>query len=201
MASENLLEQLAAHDERVTAAQVRAQQLARQGAEHDAGLGRLKSERIGAYAAGDEDAAKKLTTRATRAATRSTELAERREGAELAARRAQGARDAFITQNLAGLIAEHRPAAVEAVRRIEAALADLAGGIAAWHAVARQSEAFLRVAGHGTHGMPDLPIQQLARELERVAGDALPLPLPGEQFAPTAAKADDEGQQLVEVFE
>lgn len=197
----SLLEQLAGHDEQVRAAQTRAQQLAREGAEHDAELGRLKAERIAAYSADDEAAAKKLRTRAATAATHSTELEERRQGAELAARRVQGERDAFITQNLTGLIAERRPAALEAVRRIEAAIADLSDGIAAWHAVARGSEAFLRVAGYGTRGMPELPVQQLARELERVAANGLPVPLPGAQFA-TMPRAERDGEDArVEVFE
>ena len=192
MASQTLLEQLAVHDECVKDAQTRAQQLARQGAEHEAGVQRLKAERIAAYSAGDEDAAKKLKMQATRAAARSTELDERRQGAELAARRAQDEREVFIRANFPRLIDERRPAAIEAVRRVESAIADLSDAVGGWHAEARQAEALLREAGYGTRGMPDgLPVQRIVRELERVAADGLPAPLPGAQHAPTAPKADD----------
>ena len=206
MTAQSLLEQLAAHDERVKVATQRVQQLGRQGAEHAAGLERLKAERVAAYAADDEDAARKLKTQATRAATRSTELDERRQGAELAARRVQDEREVFIRENFSGLIDERRPAAVEAVRRIESAIADLGDAVDAWHAEARRVEALLREVGYGTRGMPDsLPVKRLVRELERVAADGLAAPLPGAQHAPTAPKpadleeeADDDGQ-LVEV--
>ena len=192
MTAQSLLEQLAAHDERVRDAQTRAQRLARQGAEHEAGVQRLKAERIAAYSAGDEGAAKKLKMQATRAAARSTELDERRQGAELAARRAQDERERFIRDSFSGLIDERRPAAIEAVRRVEAAIGDLSDAVGAWHAEARQVEALLREAGFGTRGMPDgLPVQRLVRELERVAVNGLPAPLPGAQHAPTAPKADD----------
>ena len=135
-----LLDELAAHDERVAVAAQRARELARRITEHGEALERLSGERIEAYAGGHEKAALALRKQAGDAEAQAGELEERRQGAVIATRTAHHERDVFIAANHAALVSERAPIAIAAVEMIEAAIAALAQGAEAW-----QSEAALQV--------------------------------------------------------
>ena len=108
-----MLDELAAHDERVGAASQRARELAQSISEHGEALERLKGERIEAYAAGDEKAASALKEQSVELEAQFGELLERRQGADIATRTAQRERDKFVAANHAKLVSERSPAADE----------------------------------------------------------------------------------------
>jgi len=174
-----LLDELAAHDERVRAAGQRARELAQTLAEHGQALERLKGERIAAYAASDEKAASALRKQAGDAEALGVELQERRLGADIATRSAQDERGVFIAANHAALVAERAPIAHAAAKMIEAAIAALGEGVQAWQAEATVQVALLRsVAGRDGREIPDLHLAQLARDLRRAIAGGVPVPLP-----------------------
>jgi len=182
-----LLDELAAHDERVRAAGQRARELVQTLAEHGQALERLKGERIAAYAAGDEKAAGVLRKQAGDAEALGVELQERRQGADIATRSAQDERDVFIAANHAALVAERAPIAHAAAKAIEDAIAALGEGVQAWQAEATAQVALLRpVAGRDGREIPDLHLAQLARDLRRAAADGVPSPLPRAAVPPVA---------------
>jgi len=193
-----LLDELAGHDTRMAAARQRARALSQSAAEHADAIGRLKEERVAAYSQDDERKANALKKRTTEAADKAVELEERRQGADIAARRTQVERDAFIAANHAALVGERAPAARAAVKAIEDATAALAEGVKAWRAEATSQLDLLRpVAGRDGREIPDLQIDQLARDLQRAVQAGVPAPLPPQPAAPvTRAKAGqvvDEG--------
>ena len=101
-------------------------------------------------------------------------------GAELAARRAQQARDAYIAQNHGELVAERTPQVKQAVRAIEEAIAALGRAMADWQQEAAVQRELLRpVEGRNGREIPELTIQQAARELIRdLERKGIPTPLP-----------------------
>ena len=174
-----LLDELAAHDERVRAAGQRARELVQTLAEHGQALERLKGERIAAYAAGDEKAASALRKQAGDAEALGVELQERRQGADIAARSAQDERDKFIAQHHGKLVDERAPIAHAAAKAIEDAIAALGEGVQAWQDEAMAQVALLRsVTGRDGREVPDLHLAQLARDLRRAIADGIPVPLP-----------------------
>ena len=174
-----LLDELAGHDARMAAARQRARSLAQAAAEHADAIGRLKEERVAAYSQDDERKANALKRRTTEAADKAGELEERREGADIAAQRAQRDRDLFVSANHGGIVAERAPSAREAVKMIEDAIAALTEGVRAWRAEAAIQVDLLRpVAGRDGREIPDLPIYQLVRDLGRAVQAGVPAPMP-----------------------
>jgi len=192
-----LLDQLAELDERVSASRLRARALAEAIAEHARSIEQLKGERIGAYSEDDERKAAALKKRTAEAADKAVELEERRQGADIAARRLQVGRDAFVAEHHAELVAERAPVALAAVKAIEDATAALAEGVAAWRAEAGIQVDLLRpVAGRDGRDVPDLHIHQPVRDLLRAVRGGVPAPLPRPAAPVTRAKAGpavDEG--------
>ena len=172
------LDALAALDERVTMAQQRVQSLAQTVGEHAQTVAQIKEQRIHAYSADDEDSARRLKARTTKAEAQAVELGERHMGAEVAARRAQAERDAYVCEHHAALVAERAPSARAIAQRIEDAIGELGEAVAAWTAEGQVQAALLRTTGANTAGIPDLSIRQLARELQRAARDGVVAPLP-----------------------
>lgn len=77
-----------------------------------------------------------------------TDLDERRQGADLAVRRAQAERDGYVAEAYRQLVAERTPGAQQAVQAIRTALAALDAGVSAWIAEAQTQAALTRhVAG------------------------------------------------------
>ena len=189
-----LLDRLAELDERVSASRQRARSLAEAIAEHARSIEQLKGERIDAYSEDDERKAAALKKRAAEAADKAVELEERRQGADIAARRTQVERDAFIAANHAAIVGERAPVAHAAVKAIEDATAALAEGMEAWRTEAGVQVALLRaVAGRD---VPDLHIHQPVRDLLRAVQGGVPAPLPRPAAPVTRAKAGpavDEG--------
>ena len=188
-----LLDELAGLDARMAAARQRARSLSQSAAEHAAAIGRLKEERVAAYSQDDERKANALKKRTTEAADKAVELEERRQGADIAARRTQVERDAFIAANHAALVRERAPAARAAVTAIEDATAALAEGVKAWRAEAASQLDLLRpVAGRDGREIPDLQIDQIVRDLGRAVQAGVPAPLPPQptisQPAPPASR-------------
>ena len=183
-----LLDQLAEHDARVTASRLRARALAEAIAEHERSIEQLKGERIGAYSEDDERKAAALGKRTVDAEAKAVELEERRQGAVIAAQRAQRARDLFVAANHGALVAERAPIAHAAVTAIEVATAALAEGVKAWQAEAGVQVGLLRpVAGRDGRDVPDLAVAQLARDLQRATAGGVPSPLPRAAVQPVCA--------------
>jgi len=195
-----MLDELAAHDERVGAASQRARELAQSISEHGEALERLKGERIEAYAAGDEKAASALKEQSVELEAQFGELLERRQGADIATRTAQRERDAFVAANHARLVSERAPIAHAAVKLIEDAIGALAAGVEAWQSEAALQVHLLRsVAGRDGREVPDLPVQQLVRDLRRAASGGVPAPLPVSPAVspPSALDAPADGSAVI----
>jgi len=174
-----MLDELAAHDERVGAASQRARELVQSISEHGEALERLKGERIEAYAAGDEKAASALKEQSVELEAQFGELLERREGADIATRTAQRERDKFVAANHVALVAEREPLGRAAVKAIMDATAALVAGVEAWQSEASTQVFLLRsVAGRTGREVPDLPVAQLVRDLRRAVAGGVPAPLP-----------------------
>ena len=185
-----MLDELAVLDEQVSAAHHRARELAQTIAQHAQSIEQLRAARIAAYADGVESAAAAAKTKAATAEAHAVELEERRLGADVAARRAQRERDAFVAANHARLVSERAPIAHAAVKLIEDAIGALAAGVEAWQSEAALQVHLLRsVAGRDGREVPDLPVQQLVRDLRRAAADGVPAPLP--RPAPSHTVLDD----------
>jgi len=82
------------------------------------------------------------------------------------------------------------------VEAIEAAVAALAAGVAAWRAEFDAQTALLRaVPGQDSRSIPDLPIEDLARDLRRAVEGGVPAPLPRPSPAPSPSALDDADKQ------
>jgi hypothetical protein len=154
-------------------------------------LEQLKHDRITAYANADEDSAKRLVKQTTAAEAKAKELAERVAGAELAARRAQQARDAYIAQHHDQLVFERAPRAYRAVTAIEQTITAFAKAIDDWHQEAAAQRELLRpVEGRNGQEIPDLTIHQAARDLFRqLERKGIPAPLPQGSLAGQCARS------------
>lgn len=126
------LDALAELAERSVDARAQVRALTQAEAEHAQAMQQLKAERIAAYSEADEQKATALKRKAARAAAKASELEERRAGAELAAKRAQQAHDAYRAEHVRELLAEITPEAQAAARRLRDAAVECA---AAWTAL------------------------------------------------------------------
>lgn len=175
------LEQLAEHNQRVADAAKRVQALRRDKDQAQANDAQLAEQRIEAFAADDERAAKAVQSKRTKLAGQIEDLDARLTGAERAAARAQAERDAYIAQNVRALTSERVPAATAAAEALEQWAARGCELLAAWHAVEQETLALLRVVpGVDGRSVPQITeVDQAVRDLARAAG-TVPPPLPSD---------------------
>jgi len=196
-----LLDELAGFDARMAAARQRARALTDAIAEHARSIEELKRERIDAYSDDDERKAAALKKRTVDAAAKAVELDERRQGADIAATKAQRERDAFVAENHAALVSERIPVATAAVKQIEDAIAALGEGVRLWTAEQQAQVDLLRpIPGRDGREVPELQCRELVRDLRRATADGVPMPVPEVREKARRELADKSDDVRMEVF-
>jgi len=189
-----LLDQLAEHGERLSAARQRGRELAQAIADQQQQIEQHRIARVAAYGAGDEATASRLRKESFELEAEAGELALRREGAGVAVREAERERDVFIGENHGALVAEREPLGRAAVQSITDAIGELAQGVKAWEAESRiQIELLRPIPNLDGRDLPDLHIAQFVRDLRRAAEGGIPMPVPRPRPAPPAPVPVDAG--------
>ena len=189
-------DELAQHEQRVGEAQQRARALGRDLAELAGKVTELKQQRVQAYADEDERKATQLSKRIVDAQAKQEEIDERRQGAELASRRADAERTEWIRDHYRDLVAEIEPEAREAARTIDELSEQLLAALKAWQDVSGKVAALAHTAGHAGRA-PTLEWDEIARSLRR-RPKPTPLPLPGPRMAATVVPEHDPDEQVRE---
>lgn len=140
---------------------------------------RLKAERIDALAGGDDELAERLQAHRVEAERVVGDLEDRLTAAQLAATRAEAARQRFASDNIDGLLGEHARDAQAAADGVTAALDQLAAAVEQWRAAEAATNHLLRLGGRPRERPAQFPseIGDLVRRLSR-ASATIPAPMP-----------------------
>ncbi len=174
-----VLAALAAHDERLATVTQRARSIATDIQTATGDIQKLTADRVGAFAADDEDAARRAEATRAKVEATLTDLQERHAGAELGARRAEADRDKFTVDNIHGLIRELTPPALAIRDQLKAKIAEVEQLAQAWHQAEARLVTLLRpVPNIDGRDVPTIDaVDGYVRDLA-AAAHSLPAPLP-----------------------
>jgi hypothetical protein len=152
---------------------------------------RLRQERVEAFAVNDEAAAERLAEQIAKHEHDAEDLQQRRAGAELAATRAQQARDTHVADCFWELVAERAPADDASVTRIATAVTELQAAVADYHRRKNEIIAFTRPAGVDPRAVPELDdsVNRLVGDLAAHVASIRP-PRPGDR-TPSVVTIED----------
>lgn len=188
-----LLDELTARDEQTAAARARVREVEDQAQHARDEAARLKEELTEAFATDDQAQADKLTRAKVKADARAAEpWAERRAGAQRAAERVRAERDAWVVENISGLIGELAPEAHAATDAIMAGAQALEAARREWHTVEGRVLGLLRIVSpDAVQQMPQIPTVDSAIKDALRATVEIPAPLPRAQAKRERMQADD----------
>lgn len=174
-----LLDHLADLEEEARRVALRLQQVERDRRRTEEQLAQSREDLVEAFASGDDAEAEKVQKRRDAITADLENWRARVEGVRRAADRARVARDQFIVENHADLVAERRPGALAAAAALEQTLRAFVEACHAWQAEERaQIELLKPVPARDGRDIPQLPVASLFTDAKRALGGAFYPPLP-----------------------
>lgn len=150
-----LLTELAAKNAELKVAEQEPQKIIVLQNEATANAKRISDELVEAFASGDKALQEKLTrAKATAEAKAAEPWQERAAGAKRAAARLEAQRDAWVSDNYEGLMAEVAPRAIEVAQTINDRMAALEASVGEWVAVDELVWPIVRSSGRSRDVMP-----------------------------------------------
>ena len=174
-----LLDQLAERGRAVGTAKQAARAVGLEHARARQEAERLNTERIDALAGGDDELAERLHDQRDQAERAVRDVDDRLTAAQLAATRAESARQRYASDNIDGLLAEHARDAQAAAEAVETALTGLQAAHGRWRETEAATLNLLRLGGRARDHTPPFPSElgDILRRLTRTSA-TIPAPLP-----------------------